>query len=43
MIGTDLIICDSCDGDGFRYNHPLASRKGPCRECGGSGEVEAES
>ena len=37
--GQATITCPDCDGDGYRYNHPLASRKGPCRLCGTVGLV----
>ena len=39
----DLITvpCPDCNGAGWRYRSPLASRRGPCDTCDTTGEVDA--
>jgi DnaJ-class molecular chaperone len=42
-VTTDELItvtCKPCGGEGYRYRHSLASRKGLCDDCDGTGEVE---
>jgi DnaJ-class molecular chaperone len=34
------VTCERCETSGYAYNHPLASRKGPCDDCDGTGEVK---
>ena len=37
--GRTTIECPDCEGEGYRYNSPLASRKGPCVLCGTVGLI----